>query len=100
MLRTEFQDKDNNLTIRIEGRLVGAFAEDLMERVVRRSLPKNLFVNLSELRFIDDLGDELLLWLGRIGAIFVADNVYSAGVCERLNLPLLSQVSEDFPCPN
>lgn len=90
MLRTEFQDNDNVLTIRIEGRLVGVFAEDLTDRVVRRSMPQNLFVNLSELSFIDDLGEELLLWLRRIGAIFIAGNVYSAGVCERLNLPLIS----------
>jgi hypothetical protein len=38
--------------------------------------------------FIDAIGEEVLLFVKRLGAQFVAETAYSRDVCERLQLPL------------
>ena len=88
MLRVEFQDVDNTLTMRLEGRFVGPFAEDTRDLVTRCKIPLRLVVNLSEVTFVDVVGEEVLSWLARIGGEFVAENCYPLHVCERLNLPM------------
>ena len=90
MLRVEFNDQNNYVTMKIEGRFVGRFAEDLRDLVSRRKLPSALIVDLSDVSFVDDTGEEVLSWFGRIGAKFVTENAYSSNVCERLALPLFS----------
>jgi hypothetical protein len=88
MLRVEFQDVGNTVTMRLEGRFVGPFAKDTRELVTRCKIPLRLVVNLSEVTFVDVVGEEVLLWLARIGGEFVAENCYSLHVCERLHLPM------------
>ena len=39
--------------------------------------------------FIDAIGEEVLLFVKRLGAQFVAETSYSRDVCERLQLPLV-----------
>ena len=90
MLRVEIQEKDNCATMTIEGRLVGQFAQDVRDLVFRRNLLGALIVDLSAVSFVDDTGEEILMWLGRLGAKFLTDNAYSSDVCERLTLPLFS----------
>ena len=55
---------------------MGAFAEDTKAMVVRCKLPSHLVVDLSEVMFVDGEGEEVLLWLARIGAQFVASVRY------------------------
>jgi hypothetical protein len=74
--------------MRLEGRFVGPFAEDTMDLVTRRKIPLRLVVNLSEVTFVDAVGEEMLSWLARIGGKFIADNCYPLHVCERLHLPI------------
>ena len=88
MLRVEFQDVGNTVTMQLEGRFVGAFAEDTRDLVTRCKIPPRLVVNLSEVTFIDAVGEEVLLWLARIGGEFVAENCYPLHVCERLHLAM------------
>lgn len=88
MLRVEVHDASNTTWLRVEGRFVGAFAEDTKVMVVRCKLPSHLVVDLSEVMFVDAEGEEVLLWLARIGAQFVANSCYSLDVCERLHLPI------------
>jgi len=88
MLRVEFHDAANTLTMRVEGRFVGAFATNARELVTHCKVPEKLVVNLSEVTFVDAVGDEVLSWFGRIGGEFVADNSYPLHVCERLHLPM------------
>src|ERR1700679_2499819 len=87
MLRVEFQDVGNTVTMRLEGRFVGAFADDTRDLVTRCKIPLRLIVNLSEVTFVDAIGEEALSWLARIGGEFVAENCYPLHVCERLHLP-------------
>jgi hypothetical protein len=87
MLRVEFNPNGNGtLLVRLQGRLVGPYAEDARTTLARYQIPPMIVVDLSEVTFIDSLGEEVLRWLGRMGSDFVADNVYARSVCERLQL--------------
>ena len=44
--------------------------------------------------FVDAFGEKVLLWLGRLGAKFVAVNVYTRSICERLRLQVSEQRAE------
>ena len=52
------------------------------------NLPQEFVVEVSELTFVDPLGEQVLSWLERIGARFVADRDYPRNLCERMRLPL------------
>jgi hypothetical protein len=90
MLRVELQEAGNSLTMRVEGRFVGPFAEDTRDLVTRCKIPPRFVVNLSEVTFVDAVGEEMLSWLAQIGGKFVADNCYPLHICERLHLPMAS----------
>ncbi len=94
MLRVEL-DHDGNgaLTVRLEGRLVGLYAEDARVTLARYQVPTSIFVDLSEVTFVDAFGEKVLLWLGRLGARFVGVNVYTRSICERLHLEVSEQRS-------
>lgn len=87
MLRVEFNDDGNGaLRVRLFGRMVGVYAEDARNALAHRQLPPSILVDLSQLTFIDLFGEQVLVWLGRLGAGFIADNVYARSVCHRLQL--------------
>jgi hypothetical protein len=88
MLCIEFQELANSSTLRMEGRLVGHYAEDARSFLGLSDVPEKFFVDVSGLTFVDPLGEQVLSWLERIGAKFVADKDYPRNVCERLCLPL------------
>lgn len=94
MLRVEFNhDGDAALVVRLFGRMVGPYAEDARIAVARLQRPPSIVVDLSEVSFIDSLGEQVLLWLGRLGATFVANNVYTRWICERLQLRIAEKRS-------
>jgi hypothetical protein len=82
--------------MRLEGRFVGPFAEDTRDLLARRNIPPRLVVNLSEVTFVDAVGEEMLSWLARIGGRFIADNCYPLHVCERLRLPMAPKRAGTF----
>lgn len=87
MLCVEFNDDGNGaLRVRLFGRMVGLYAEDARRALANRQLPASIVVDLSEVTFVDLVGEQVLLWLGRLGARFVANNVYMRSVCEDLQL--------------
>jgi hypothetical protein len=87
MLRVEFSHDGNGaLIVRLFGRMVGPYAEDARNALAHRQLPPSILVDLSQLTFVDLFGEQVLVWLGRLGAEFVAENVYARSVCERLQL--------------
>jgi hypothetical protein len=96
MLRVEFQDVGNTMTMRLEGRFVGLFAKETRDLLTRRNIPPRLVVNLSEVTFVDAVGEEMLSWLARIGGKFIADNCYPLHVCERLHLPMAPKCAGAF----
>ena len=86
MLRVETCNSADTWHIMLEGRFTGDDAEHARMLITRCPVGIKLIVDLTEVVFIDDTGEEVLLFLGRLGAEFVAPNSYSLDVCERLNL--------------
>ena len=92
MLRVEFNDDgDGELRVRLFGRMVGLYAEDARKALATRQLPPSIVVDLSEVTFVDLFGEQMLLWLGRLGAWFVANTVYARSVCETLKLRIATR---------
>jgi anti-anti-sigma regulatory factor len=89
MFRAEIQWLANPPVLKMEGRLVANWAEQARLLVTKEVAPKSLVVDLTELRYVDCAGEQLLKWLASLGAEFLAGNVYTLGVCESLQLPLL-----------
>lgn len=75
------------LTIKLEGRLTGERAEQVRTLVTRSNTEMRLVVDITELMFVDGIGEEVLSLLKRFGAQFLAETAYSLDVCERLHLP-------------
>ena len=85
------------LTIKLEGRLTGERAEQVRTLVTRSNTEMRLVVDITELMFVDALGEDVLSFLKRFGAQFLAETAYSLDVCERLHLPLVPDQSSDIP---
>jgi len=91
MVRVEFHDQNNRTTMRIEGRFVGHYAEDVRSVVLSKKVLGRLVVDLSDLSWVDQTGEEVLGWLASIGCSFLSGNAYSSYVCERLSLQMVEE---------
>jgi hypothetical protein len=100
MFRAEIHYVANGPVLKMEGRLVGDWAEQALSLVARCSVPKGLIVDLTNVTYVDSVGEQVLNWFSSVGAVFVARNVYAAGVCETLNLQLRERVSSYPGEPN
>ena len=89
MLRVITSQTVDILTFKLEGRLTGERAEQVRTLVSRSNAEMRLIVDITELMFVDALGEEVLSFLKRLGAQFLAQTAYSLDVCERLHLPLV-----------
>jgi hypothetical protein len=88
MLRMEFYEFPNYMKLRMEGRFVGEFAEHAKTLIGGPQPPSKLIVDLSEVNYVDVVGEEVLLWFKKMGVTFTADSAYSHDVCKRLELLL------------
>lgn len=86
MLRVDIRESVNTLSIKLEGRFTGTDAENTRMLMTRCREGVRLVVNLTEVTFIDSVGEEVLSFLGRFGAEFVAQTSYTLDLCERLHL--------------
>jgi len=86
MLRFEIRNSGETSHMMLEGRLAGDDAEHVRTEIARCPVSLKLIVDLTEVVFIDDVGEQILSFLGRLGAVFVAPNSYTLDICERLNL--------------
>jgi hypothetical protein len=86
MLRVEIRDSADTLILRLEGRFTGDDAEHARMLTARFAAREKLLVDLTEVVFIDAVGEEVLSFFGQFEAEFVAPNSYVLDVCERLNL--------------
>lgn len=87
MLRVQTEELINAVMIRLEGRLTGEGADHVRSLVSRCEIEMEIIVDLTELLFVDALGEQVLSFLKKLGAQFVADTAYSRDICERLDLP-------------
>ena len=97
MLRVKMKESVDVLTFRLEGRLTGEGAEHVRTLVTRCDPEMRLVVDLTEVMFIDGIGEEVLSLLKRLGSEFVAETSYSLDVCERLDLPLVRSNGSNTP---
>ncbi len=88
MLRVEMHDAANALVMKLEGRFIGEYAEYARSLTARCKTDMRLVVDLTEVTAVDSVGEEVLSFLGRLGAEFTAGNVYARFLCERLHLPV------------
>jgi len=88
MLRVEMHDSVHTVIFRLQGRFTGDGAEQVRMLVIRCPVQMKLVVDLTEISFIDSVGEEVLLFIRRFGGEFVAETSYTLDVCERLCLPL------------
>ena len=89
MLRITCREKGSTVLIKLEGRLVGPWVEELRLKVLQlRPSETALEVDISDLSFADDAGEQLLLWLLRIGSRFRSSGVYGRYLCESLGIQL------------
>src|SRR5271165_2656697 len=88
MLRMEFYELPDCMKMRMEGRFVRDFAEHARTLIGDSKLPSKLIGDLSEVNFVDAVGEKVLLWFKEIGLTFIAKSAYSSDVCERLQLPI------------
>src|SRR5271165_4059095 len=88
MLRVDLSDSANTLCVKLEGRFAGIDAESTRMFMTRCRDGVRLVVDLTEVTFIDSVGEEVLSFFGRFGAEFVAQTSYTLDVCERLHIPL------------
>jgi len=94
MFRAEIQWLASGPTLKLEGKLVADWAEQARCLVTKDVLPRDLIVDLTEVSYVDSVGEQLLKWLASVGAVFIAGNVYAFAVCERLRLPPLQRTAE------
>jgi len=99
LLRVQTQELDGALICRLEGRFTGAGAEEVRTLVTRCDGKLELVVDLTDVMFIDAIGEEVLLFVKRLGAQFVAETSYSRDVCERLQLPFLGKPKSNMQVP-
>ena len=86
MLRVDIRDSANALNLKLEGRFTGEDAENARTLLARCHDGMTLSVDLTEVTFIDSVGEEVLSFFGRFGAEFAASTSYTLDVCERLHL--------------
>jgi anti-anti-sigma factor len=99
MLRVQTQQSDAALICRLEGRFTGDGAEEVRRLVTRCDSQLELIVDLTDVMFIDTTGEEVLLFVKRLGAQFVAETSYSRDVCERLELPFIGKLKLNTQVP-
>ena len=97
MLRVETQELDGALIWRLEGRFTGEGAEQVRLLVTRCDSKLELVVDLTEVMFIDPVGEGVLSFLKKLGGEFVAETSYARDICERLQLPLVGDHKDDSP---
>jgi hypothetical protein len=88
MLRVETHDSANILSIKLEGRFTGNDAENTRTLTTLCREGIGLVVDLTDVTFIDSVGEEVLSFFGRFGAEFAASTSYTLDVCDRLHLRL------------
>jgi len=97
MLRVEFNQRNKGLLLKLEGRLVSAWAVQVRSLVSRRFVRNGLLVDMSEVTYVDSAGEQLLLWLRDLQAKFMAETCYTRDICERLHPTIKGDADRPVP---
>ncbi len=89
MVRITFAEDDEKLTLKLEGRLMGARVHEVWQLVRQTELQNRRFeVDIHDLAFVDGEGEQTLLWLYRMGAHFLGGSEFSDCLCKTLGIPV------------
>ena len=94
MFRAEILWSANGPILKLEGKLVAHWAEQARSLLTKDVVPRHLMVDLTEVSYVDSVGEQLLKWLASVGAVFIAGSVYAFAVCDRLCLPPMQTITE------
>lgn len=97
MLVVKVLRSDDRCVIKLAGPLMGSWEEDLKCPVLRTSV---LEVDLREVTFVDDKGEEELLRLRQMGATFQGEGRFVKRTCRQLQIPCLNGLAFSFATPN
>jgi hypothetical protein len=101
MLRIQIRESSAVIIFRLEGRFARERAEHVRSLVIKSNNDGiKLVFDLTELLFVDNVGEEVLLFLRRLGGKFIAETSYALDVCERLDLPLAHNAVTHPPNPD
>ena len=89
MLRVTTEKSVNAAIYRLEGRLTGEGAEYVRTLATQCHTDLRLIIDVTEVTFIDAVGESALSFLKKLGAQFIAETSYSRDVCERLDLRMV-----------
>ena len=79
----------DKVVLKLEGRLVGPWVEELRNTVWRTNGSREpLEIEVADLMFADEEGENALSWLHRLGARFRGRGPFSGYLLDRLNIPL------------
>jgi hypothetical protein len=87
MFRAQIYQLADGPTLKMEGCLVAEWANEAKSLMTSAPVPKGLIVDITDVSYVDSMGEQVLAWLASVGASFTAGGVYAASVCERLRLP-------------
>jgi len=99
MLRVQIHDSANIFRLKLEGRFTGNDAENTRMLIRRYHVGTTMVVDLTDVTFIDSVGEEVLSFFGRFGAEFAVSTSYTLDVCERLDLRLARVGASDTSMP-
>jgi ABC-type transporter Mla MlaB component len=88
MLRVQMHDSANGMIFKLEGRFTDGWADRVRTLVTQCPTQVKLVIDLTDVTFVDSAGEEVLLFLRRFGAVFIAETSYTLDFCDRLSLPL------------
>ena len=79
----------DKVLLKLEGRLAGPWVEELRNTVWRTNgWRQPLEIEVADLTFADEEGENALLWLHRMGARFRGRGPFSGYLLARLNIPI------------
>jgi len=83
---TNVNDGAGSITLKVEGRISGIWADELQRAFdeTRRSTHNPLVLDLTSVTFIDDLGKHVLKRILGLGAEFVASGCHTRCIVEEL----------------
>ncbi len=87
MLRISSIHDNEELRIKVHGRLAGRGVEELRKLALRHTPFGVIEVDMTEVRSVDKPGQELLIWLYRIGVEFRKGGLFSESLFKSLGIP-------------
>lgn len=88
MLRISVEDEAREVTLRLEGRLVGAWVKELEDAwrevdATRKARPLSL--DISAVEYVDQAGEYLLALAARRGVRLVASSIAMRELCRKID---------------